>query len=172
MSGENQQQQPETHLHIVLVAPEIHWNTGNVGRTCLALGAQLHLVRPLGFSLEDRYVRRAGLDYWERVVPRLWDSWEAFDAALPELGTPYLFSSEGTQTHWDVRYARPAVLVLGSESVGLPRPLLQRRPESVVRLPMRAGSVRSLNLSTAAAVAGYEVLRQWRHDESARNLAL
>ena len=73
-------------LHVVLVEPEIHWNTGNAGRTCLAAGAQLHLVGPLGFSLEDKEVRRAGLDYWPRVAPRVWPDWAAFERALPSLG--------------------------------------------------------------------------------------
>src|SRR5258708_26070680 len=81
-------------LHVVLVAPEIAWNTGNAGRTCLAAGARLHLVEPLGFSLADARVRRAGLDYWPRVDPRVWPDWESFAAALPGLGEPFLFSSE------------------------------------------------------------------------------
>ena len=84
---------PETDLHVVLVEPEIHWNTGNAGRTCLAAGAQLHLVGPLGFSLDDKEVRRAGLDYWPRVAPRVWPDWAAFERALPSLGTPFLFTA-------------------------------------------------------------------------------
>ena len=84
---------PETDLHVVLVEPEIHWNTGNAGRTCLAAGAQLHLVGPLGFSLDDKEVRRAGLDYWPRVAPRVWPDWEAFERALPSLGAPFLFTA-------------------------------------------------------------------------------
>ena len=84
---------PGTDLHVVLVEPEIHWNTGNAGRTCLAAGAQLHLVGPLGFSLEDKEVRRAGLDYWPRVAPRVWPDWAAFERALPSLGAPFLFTA-------------------------------------------------------------------------------
>ena len=84
-------------LHVVLVAPEIHWNTGNAGRTCLAVGAQLHLVQPLGFSLDDAHVRRAGLDYWPRVNPRVWPTWEDFERALPDLGAPFFFSSSGAR---------------------------------------------------------------------------
>src|SRR5262245_11188675 len=87
-------QYDDMNLNVVLVEPEIHWNTGNIGRTCLAVGAQLHLVRPLGFELDAREVRRAGLDYWPRVQPRLWPSWTALEAALPELGAPWLFTAE------------------------------------------------------------------------------
>ncbi|HET9226501.1 MAG TPA: TrmH family RNA methyltransferase, partial [Thermoanaerobaculia bacterium] len=83
-----------TDLHVVLVEPEIHWNTGNAGRTCLAAGARLHLVEPLGFSLDEREVRRAGLDYWPRVDPRIWPSWNAFEERMPELGEPFFFSAE------------------------------------------------------------------------------
>ena len=80
-------------MHVVLVHPEIHWNTGNAGRTCLAVGATLHLVEPLGFSLDGRQVKRAGLDYWEHVNPRVWPSWSAFEAELPALGEPFFFST-------------------------------------------------------------------------------
>lgn len=148
-------------LHVVLVEPEIHWNTGNAGRTCLAAGAQLHLVAPLGFSLDDKNVRRAGLDYWPRVQPRLWDGWAQFEAALPSLGTPYLFATRGRHPFQEVSYTRPAVLIFGRESVGLPQPILERRAESTVAIPMADREIRSLNLSTAVALAAYEVRRQW-----------
>jgi tRNA (cytidine/uridine-2'-O-)-methyltransferase len=147
-------------LHIVLVEPEIHWNTGNVGRTTLAVGADLHLVEPLGFSLEERQVRRAGLDYWPRVRLRVWPGWEELERALPSLGEAFFFSSAGARTHWDVRYPADTVLVFGRESVGLPAPLLERHADHTVRIPMGDPGLRSLNLSTAAAVAAYEVLRQ------------
>lgn len=150
-----------TSLHVVLVHPEIHWNTGNTGRTCLAVGAQLHLVEPLGFSLDERQVKRAGLDYWPRVKPRVWPSWEAFSRALPELGTPFLFSSAAPRRFWDVRFPRPSVLIFGRESVGLPAHVLEAHAEAQVALPMVPGSVRSLNLSTSTALAMYEVWRQW-----------
>ena len=84
-------------LHVVLVEPEIHWNTGNAGRTCLAAGAQLHLVGPLGFSLADKEVRRAGLDYWPRVAPRVGPDWGGFERAHPALGTPYLLTARAEQ---------------------------------------------------------------------------
>lgn len=152
----------EPSLHVVLVEPEIPWNTGNVGRTCLAAGAQLHLVEPLGFSLDERQVRRAGLDYWARVAPRVWRSWADFEAELPALGVPFFFTAGAPRLHWDVAYPRRSVLVFGRESVGLPPDLLARHDEATVRIPMATNSVRSLNLSTSAAIAIYEVLRQAR----------
>ena len=88
--------------HVVLVHPEIHWNTGNAGRTCLAAGAILHLIEPLGFSLAERQVKRAGLDYWEHVDPRVWPSWDAFENELPTLGIPYFFSAKAKRLFWDV----------------------------------------------------------------------
>ena len=148
-------------LHVVLVAPEIHWNTGNAGRTCLAVGARLHLVEPLGFSLDDAQVRRAGLDYWPRVNPRVWPSWEAFERELPALGAPFFFSSAGARPFQSVRYPRPAVLVFGRESVGLPPELLAAHRERTVAIPMRDPALRSLNLSTSVGIAAYEVTRQW-----------
>ena len=151
-----------SELHVVLVEPEIHWNTGNAGRTCLAAGAQLHLVEPLGFSLDDAQVRRAGLDYWARVNPRVWPSWDALERALPELGAPFFFSSSGARELHETRFARPAVLVFGRESVGLPPALLARHRERTVRVPMVDPELRSLNLSTTVGIAAYEVLRQWR----------
>lgn len=153
--------QHEAYLHVVLVAPEIHWNTGNVGRTCLAVGAQLHLVEPLGFSLDERQVKRAGLDYWPRVAPRVWPSWHDFEPRLSELGTPFFFATGGSRSFWEQEFPRPSVLVFGCESVGLPREIVERNPEHVLNIPMQPGSVRSLNLSTSAALAMYEVTRQW-----------
>lgn len=149
-------------LHVVLVHPEIHFNTGNVGRTCLAAGAQLHLVEPLGFSLDAREVRRAGLDYWPRVRPVVWSGWAALEARLPELGEPFFFTSEAGRPFWEVSYPRPAVLVFGRESVGLDPGIRKRYRERLLRVPMADRELRSLNLSTCAGVAMYEVLRQYR----------
>ncbi len=148
-------------LHVVLVEPEIHWNTGNAGRTCLAAGAQLHLVSPLGFSLDDKNVRRAGLDYWPRVHPQVWTDWAQLEAVLPSLGTPFFFTARGRRRFQEVPYPRPAVLIFGRESVGLPQDLLDRHAEATVTIPMRDPEVRSLNLSTSVALAAYEVRRQW-----------
>jgi len=150
-----------TDLHVVLVEPEIHWNTGNAGRTCLAVGAELHLVQPLGFSLDDKAVRRAGLDYWSRVCPEVWSSWAEFERALPSLGTPFFFSARGARAFQEVAYPRPAVLVFGRESVGLSEELLGQYRDATVAIPMRDAELRSLNLSTSVALAVYEARRQW-----------
>lgn len=150
----------EGDLHVVLVHPEIHWNTGNIGRTCLAAGARLHLVEPLGFSLDDRRVRRAGLDYWPRVDPVVWPDRESFEAELPRLGAPLLFSAEAPRTFWEVEIPRPTVLVFGRESVGLPEDLRRRHRDRLVRIPMRDPALRSLNLSTSVGVAVYEAVRR------------
>src|ERR1700758_4544130 len=108
--------------HVALVHPEIHWNTGNAGRTCLAAGATLHLVEPLGFSLSERQVKRAGLDYWKHVDRRVWPSWDAFDKELPKLGHPYFFSAKAERPLWDVQFREPSdlVLIFGGETTGLP----------------------------------------------------
>jgi tRNA (cytidine/uridine-2'-O-)-methyltransferase len=149
-------------VQVVLVHPEIAWNTGNVGRTCVATGAQLHIVRPIGFSLDEASVRRAGLDYWEHVKPVVWPSWEALEPRLDELGEPHFFSAEAEREIWDVTFSRRVALVFGRESVGLPDELRQRHRDRLVRIPMAAGPVRSLNLSSSVAVALYEILRQHR----------
>ncbi len=145
---------------MVLVEPEIHWNTGNAGRTCLAAGARLHLVEPLGFSLDDREVRRAGLDYWPRVRPRVWPSWESLERRLPDLGEPFFFSAEAPRDLWSVRYPERVALVFGRESAGLPLGLRMRYHDRLVAIPMIDPELRSLNLSSSVAVALYEVLRQ------------
>jgi tRNA (cytidine/uridine-2'-O-)-methyltransferase len=150
--------------HVVLVHPEIHWNTGNAGRTCLATGATLHLIEPLGFSLDEREVRRAGLDYWEHVDPRVWPNWEAFEKELPALGIPYFFSAKANRLLWDVSFGGPAdvVLIFGGETAGLPPELHARYADRFVGMPIVSPLVRSLNLSTAVAIAVYEVIRQRR----------
>jgi tRNA (cytidine/uridine-2'-O-)-methyltransferase len=149
-------------LHLVLVEPEIHWNTGNIGRTSLAVGAELHLVEPFGFSLADKQVRRAGLDYWPRVRLHTWRDWEALERELPRLGEPFFFSANAKRDYWDVTYPENTVLVFGRESVGLPPELLARHADRALRIPIIDGALRSLNLSTAAALAAYEVVRQRR----------
>jgi tRNA (cytidine/uridine-2'-O-)-methyltransferase len=151
-------------IHVVLVHPEIPWNTGNAGRTCLAAGATLHLVEPLGFSLGEREVRRAGLDYWPHVDLRVWADWPAFEAALPSLGTPWLLDENAPVDFWDAPLAatQNLVLVFGRENGGLPPDVLDRYAEQRVRIPMRSPRVRSLNLSTSVALSVYEVLRQQR----------
>ena len=151
-------------LHVVLVHPEIHWNTGNAGRTCLATGAALHLVEPLGFSLDERQVKRAGLDYWEHVDLRVWPDWDALEAQLPKLGEPYFFSTKATRLLWDAPLGQPddVVLVFGRETGGLPDDIHQRYRDRFLALPLVSPRVRSLNLSTSVGIAVYEVLRQRR----------
>ena len=148
------------NLHVALVSPEIHWNTGNAGRTCLAAGAQLHLVQPLGFSLDDKEVRRSGLDYWPRVNPRVWADWAAFEATLPEIGEPFFFSPEAERTMWDVDYPAGTVLLFGRESVGFPPDIRARYHDRLIRIPMSDPELRSVNLSTCVGIGVFEVLRQ------------
>ena len=150
--------------HVVLVYPEIHWNTGNAGRSCLAVEAKLHLIEPLGFSLEERQVKRAGLDYWEHVDPRVWPSWNAFEKELPTFGAPYFFSAKAKRLFWDVPLGEPkdVVLIFGGETTGLPQELHDRYAERFAAMPILSPHVRSLNLSTAVALALYEVMRQRR----------
>ena len=151
-------------IHVVLVHPEIHWNTGNAGRTCLAAGATLHLVEPLGFSLEEKQVKRAGLDYWEHVDLRVWPDWAAFERGLPPLGEAYFFSTKATRLLWDAPLgASPdVVLIFGRETGGLPQDLHDRYRDRFVGMPIHSPLVRSLNLSTSVGIAVYEVLRQQR----------
>ena len=151
-------------IHVVLVHPEIHWNTGNAGRTCLAAGATLHLIEPLGFSLEEREVKRAGLDYWEHVDLRVWKCWEDFERELPSLGDPFFFSTKATRSLWDAPLGSSpnAVLVFGRETGGLPAALHERYRDRFLTMPILSSHVRSLNLSTSVGIALYEVLRQRR----------
>ena len=147
-------------LHVVLFEPEIHWNTGNAGRSCLAAGAQLHLIEPLGFSLEEKQVRRAGLDYWPRVKPRLWPDWASLQARLPNLGEPFFISPEAPCRIYDVRFPERVVLVFGRESEGLPARIREVYRDRLVSIPMVDPVLRSLNVSTCVGIALYEVLRQ------------
>jgi tRNA (cytidine/uridine-2'-O-)-methyltransferase len=149
-------------LHVVLVNPEIHWNTGNVGRSCLAAGATLHLVEPLGFSLDEREVKRAGLDYWAHVPLKVWPSWGAFEQELPALGAPWFFTTKAKRLYWEAPLAGIAdtVLIFGRETAGLPAEILERYADRCVAMPIASKVVRSLNLSTTVGIALYECLRQ------------
>jgi tRNA (cytidine/uridine-2'-O-)-methyltransferase len=151
-------------IHVVLVHPEIHWNTGNAGRTCLAAGAALHLVEPLGFSLDERQVRRAGLDYWEYVDLRVWPDWATFERQLPALGDAYFFSTKARCSLWDAPLGSSAdvVLIFGRETGGLAADLHDRYRDRFVSMPLASPRVRSLNLSTSVGIAVYETLRQRR----------
>jgi tRNA (cytidine/uridine-2'-O-)-methyltransferase len=152
--------QHEPRLHIVLHQPEIPYNTGSVGRTCVAVGAKLWLVRPLGFRVDDYYLRRAGLDYWEHLEWQVVDDWDVLLRCLAGQRM-WFFTKKAQQSYLRVEYKPGDVMVFGSESAGLPDSLLSHHPsESQLRIPTRA-DVRSLNLSNAVAVAAYEALRQW-----------
>lgn len=148
----------------MLVHPEIHWNTGNAGRSCLAAGATLHLIKPLGFSLEAAELKRAGLDYWKHVDLRVWENWAEFENVLPTLGEPWFFSTKGTQLFWDAPLGEPdnVVLVFGREAAGLAEQIHERYRDRVLAMPINSPHVRSLNLSTSVGIVLYEVLRQRR----------
>lgn len=148
-------------LHLALVWPEIPWNTGNAARSALAFGAQLHLVEPLGFSLDAREVKRAGLDYWEHVKPRVHRDLDAFLAALPGLGEAWFLTVDAETSLYEAPLARPAVFVLGCESEGLPEALRRERRDRCLRIPQARAVVRSLNQSTAAALALGEFRRRF-----------
>lgn len=145
-------------LHVVLIAPEIPQNAGNVGRTCVALGLRLHLVHPLGFVLSDRYLRRAGMDYWPRVDLMLHESWRRFAASV-DPARCHLFDPAGGTPYTEVEYRLGDHLVFGSESSGLPAELRALWPQRLRRIPMRP-DCRSLNLATAVGIAAYEAMRQ------------
>lgn len=143
----------------MLVSPEIHWNTGNIGRTCLGAGARLHLIHPLGFSLESRQVKRAGLDYWDQVHLDIWDNFEAFCRHMkPAKNEIALFSKSGSRLFWEMPAPERLFLMFGSETRGLPQEILSRYPDACFRIPT-SNEIRSLNLSTAAGIALYESLR-------------
>ena len=145
--------------HVVLVAPEIHWNTGNIGRTCLATGSFLHLIKPLGFSLDSREILRAGLDYWEKVKVTLWNDFdELLKKMVPRDGEVAVFSKRGAKSFWTMPAAKRLFLVFGSETRGLAKEILSRYSASTYYIPICV-ETRSLNLSTAAGIALYESLR-------------
>jgi|YNPNPStandDraft_1061719.scaffolds.fasta_scaffold07292_4 tRNA (cytidine/uridine-2'-O-)-methyltransferase len=148
----------EPILHIVLYQPEIPHNTGAVGRTCVALGAKLWLVRPLGFRITNRHLKRAGLDYWQYLEWEAVDHWSALEARLSPRRFWY-FTKTATKPYTEVNYQAGDVLVFGSESQGLPASLLSAHQDACLRIPIRP-QVRSLNLSVSVAIAAYEAARQ------------
>lgn len=145
-------------INIVLVEPEIPQNTGNIARTCAATGASLHLIRPLGFEIDDRKLKRAGLDYWHQLDITYYDGLDDFFEKHPNANF-YCFSTKAKYRYTDITYPDPVFLMFGKETKGLPEEFLHANPERCVRIPMRNG-LRSLNLSNSAAIAVYEVLRQ------------
>lgn len=146
-------------MHIVLVEPEIPGNTGNISRLCAANHVTLHLVEPLGFSLEDRYLKRAGLDYWDLLDLHIHPNYEALVAALPPSARYWYATTKGGQSYTVPQYRYDDVLVFGKETKGLPESLLRAHPERCIRIPM-IDEARSLNLSNAVAIISYELLRQ------------
>ncbi len=147
-------------LHIVLVEPEIPPNTGNIARLCACTACHLHLIHPLGFEINDRTLRRAGLDYWPHVHIREYCDWQDFRHQVPDQATLFAFSTHAQTSLWDCRFRPGDVLVFGPETRGLNKEILQQ--SQGVRIPMRHDApVRSLNLSNACSIAVYEALRQW-----------
>jgi tRNA (cytidine/uridine-2'-O-)-methyltransferase len=145
-------------FNVVLVEPEIPPNTGNIGRLCLATGSTLHLVKPLGFSLDDRQLRRAGLDYWDEVPVQLWDSFDALQRAQ-RVGTRYFFLTTKTErSYYSVNFRNDDFLVFGRETKGLPHHLLAANVDNCITIPMHG--TRSLNLATAVAIVLFEAVRQ------------
>lgn len=145
-------------LHIVLHQPEIPQNTGNIGRTCVAIGARLWLIRPLGFRVDDTSLKRAGLDYWQHLDWEVKDSWEDVQRSLPE-SRVWCLTKKASRTIWEVDYRQGDILLFGCESRGLPASILQVSAARNLRLPMRP-EVRSLNLSSAVCAVAYEAVRQ------------
>jgi len=146
-------------LRIALVEPDIAGNTGNIARLCAATGAELHLVEPLGFSLSDSRVRRAGLDYWDAVTLTRHRNYRSFEQSLAGQRILY-FSTKATRSYLDIRYRPGDALVFGSETQGLSEELLNGSPDCVLGIPMCRDNVRSLNVASAAAIVLYEALRQ------------
>ena len=147
-----------TELHVVLVEPEIPGNTGNIARLCAATGCRLHLIRPLGFSTDDKYLKRAGLDYWHLLDISYYDCFGDLQAMYPD-GRYFCHTTKATRFHSDVQFREGDFLVFGKETAGLPLAILEQFPEQCIRLPMIEGA-RSLNLSNSVAVSVYEAVRQ------------
>lgn len=154
-------------LNIVLHEPEIPQNTGNIGRTCVATGSRLHLIEPMGFSVSDKWVKRAGLDYWGMLDVTVYDSYPDFLYRNFEKmnRTPriYMATTKARQTYSDVTYEEDCYVMFGKESAGIPEEILVDHEDTAIRIPM-IGDIRSLNLSNSVAIITYEVMRQWGFD--------
>ena len=145
-------------MNVVLFEPEIPPNTGNIGRLCHATGSALHLIEPLGFSLEDKALRRAGLDYWCELSPTLWPSLELFLESVPSGNSVYYLTTKSDRVYWDAKFKKGDYLVFGPETRGLPKALLESNVGSCLTIPQVKG--RSLNLSTAVGIVLFEGIRQ------------
>ena len=150
---------PSSVLNVVLYQPEIPQNTGNIGRTCVAIGAKLWLIRPLGYKLDDRYLKRAGMDYWQHLDWEAVDSWPEVQQRLPE-STVWYLTKTATQMVWDAEFSKGDILLFGSESRGLPPSILNEFPAHKLKLPM-TDLVRSLNLASTMNTVAYEAVRQF-----------
>lgn len=150
-------------FNIVLVEPEIPHNAGAAGRLALATGSSLHLVKPLGFSLEDKYVKRTGLDYWQDVDLHVWENVAEFEAAMAGKRM-WMLSTKAVKSPWQAAFQPGDFLVFGKETKGLPEEMIRRAADSALKIPMVPGSTRSLNLSTAVAIVLYEAVRQQSPD--------
>jgi len=153
------------NLNIVLVEPQIPQNTGNISRTCAVTGAKLHLIRPLGFEVTDKNLKRAGLDYWDKLDITYYDNLEDFYRRND--GEYFYFTTKGLNVHSEVTYPDNCYIFFGREDKGLPEKLLYDNKERCVRVPMR-NELRSLNLSNTVAIATYEILRQWDYPDLSR----
>ena len=151
-------------INVVMVEPEIPQNTGNVARTCAATGARLHLVGPMGFKVDDKKLKRAGLDYWQYLDITYYENLEEFIEKNKDKGQFFYYTTKALHTHSDATYPDNCFLLFGKETKGLPEELLLRHPDDCVRIPMQ-GEIRSLNLSNSVAIAVYEVLRQWNYPQ-------
>ena len=149
-------------LNIVLVEPQIPQNTGNISRTCAVTGASLHLIKPLGFDISDKALKRAGLDYWNQLDVYTYENLQEFYEK--NNGKYYYFTTKGQTVHSNVEYSNNAYIIFGREDKGLPEELLYENQKSCVRIPMRP-ELRSLNLSNSVAIATYEILRQWEYPD-------
>ena len=147
-------------LNIVLYCPEIPHNTGAIGRLVLATGGVLHLIKPLGFSIDNKAVKRAGLDYWKEVEIRIWNNWGEFFREKSKDAGLYLLTTKSKKSYFDLKFKDGDYLVFGPETKGIPNDLLEQFPDNLVTIPMVEASTRSLNLATAVAVVLYEGVRQ------------
>lgn len=146
-------------LNIVLIEPEIPNNTGNIGRLALGTGSNLHLVKPFGFELSDKRLKRAGLDYWQHINVFYYENIDEFFSKNKDAEMVFL-SSHGSKNHWDIDYNDNLFLVFGKESVGLPKDLIEAQKENLFKIPLYSENIRSLNLANAVAICSYEGLRQ------------
>lgn len=146
-------------LNIVLIEPEIPNNTGNIGRLALATGSRLHLVKPFGFEIDDKRLKRAGLDYWQHLEVIYYDNVEEFFKINHDKNMAFL-SSHGTKSHWDIKFQDDMFLVFGKESVGLSKDITEKFSDTLFKIPMYSDKIRSLNLANAVCIITYEGLRQ------------